>query len=353
MRVPVLPLTPKRVLEALKGRTKAPDETFRICPRRDTEAEALELLAEHGGNTAVLAGGTDLLDLMKGRSVAPARVVDIKHIRRCEAMDAVEGACMIGAIVTLDEMVEHPALQPITGRCQVIDGVRSMQIQNSGDPRRRLCHAAQLLVLPQRLRPARPRQRRIAGRDGRQPLSRDLGNHGPAKFVNASRFAPALIAWGAKVRVIGPNPSEEQWLPLEFLYLMPQTSEQSPLLLKPGQLISHMWLPDTKNRMSATYEVLQLEGLDWPLAAAACTLDIEGGRDSRRENRPRPRGAHSVDAQEAARLLVGQTVTEESAQRAGEMAVARATPLSMNDYKIQLSRTAVKRAILKAAGQWF
>ena len=43
-------------------------------------------------------------------------------------------------------------------------------------------------------------------------------------------------------------------------------------------------------------------------------------------------------------------MTEESAERAGDMAVSRATPLSMNEYKVQLTRTAVKRAILKAAG---
>ena len=57
-------------------------------------------------------------------------------------------------------------------------------------------------------------------------------------------------------------------------------------------------------------------------------------------------------AAETARLLVGQSVNEDSAGRAGEMAVARATPLSMNEYKVQLARTAVKRAILKAVGQF-
>ena len=46
----------------------------------ETEAEALELLAEHGGNTAVLAGGTDLMNLLKRDVVQPARVVDIKNI---------------------------------------------------------------------------------------------------------------------------------------------------------------------------------------------------------------------------------------------------------------------------------
>ncbi len=90
----------------------------------------------------------------------------------------------------------------------------------------------------------------------------------------------------------------------------------------------------------------------WPLAAAACTLDIEGGlvRDARivmGHVAPIP-----WVAAETARLLVGQPVNEDSAGRAADMAVARATPLSMNEYKVQLARTAVKRSILKAAGLW-
>jgi xanthine dehydrogenase YagS FAD-binding subunit len=44
-------------------------------------------------------------------------------------------------------------------------------------------------------------------------------------------------------------------------------------------------------------------------------------------------------------------VNEHSAQAAGDAAVLRATPLSENDYKVQIARTAVKRAILRAAGQ--
>ena len=56
-------------------------------------------------------------------------------------------------------------------------------------------------------------------------------------------------------------------------------------------------------------------------------------------------------AAEAARSLIGNSVTAATAEAAGDIAVANATPLSMNEYKVQLARTAVKRAILKAAGQ--
>ena len=56
-------------------------------------------------------------------------------------------------------------------------------------------------------------------------------------------------------------------------------------------------------------------------------------------------------AQEAATALVGQSVTEDTASRIGDIAVAGATPLSMNGFKVQMARAAVKRSLLRAVGQ--
>ena len=154
------------------------------------------------------------------------------------------------------------------------------------------------------------------------------------------------------MRVVGTGPTDAEWLPLEYFYVTPRTNQQGHTVLRSGQLITHVWLPAAEDVRSATYEVLQLEGLDWPLAAAAAALDIEGGivRSARLvmgHVAPVPWIAH-----EAGRLLVGRPVNEETAATAGDMAIAAATPLSMNDYKVQLARTAVKRAVLKAAGLW-
>jgi xanthine dehydrogenase YagS FAD-binding subunit len=320
--------------------------------RPETEAEAVEFLNEHRGNTAVLAGGTDLLNLLKADLATPSRLVDLKHIPSLKEVRPADGGVQIGALVTLADLDDHPLVADYRSLLDVVDGVRSIQIQCSGTIGGDLCHQPNCWYF-------RNGHGLVAWQDGESLVAAGdnryhaiLGNQGPAKYVNASRFAPGLIAWGARVRIAGPSSDEEQWAPLEYFYLVPQTSSQPTLLLKPGQLITHIWLPDSQNRVSASYEVLQLEGLDWPLAAAACTLEIEGGvvREARivlGHVAPIP-----WLAQDAARFLVGQAVTEDSAERAGDMAVSRATPLSMNEYKVQLARTAVKRAILKAAGHW-
>ena len=144
---------------------------------------------------------------------------------------------------------------------------------------------------------------------------------------------------------------QEEYLPLEHFYITPKFESQGVTVLQPGQLISHIWLPQARSIRSATYEVLELEGLDWPLASAACCLDIEGGtvRDAwiaMGHVAPIPWSAN-----EAARMLIGHSIDEETAQAVADIAVADVTPLSNNDYKVQLARTAVKRALLRAVDQ--
>jgi xanthine dehydrogenase YagS FAD-binding subunit len=276
--------------------------------RPETEAEAVEFLSDHGGQTAVLAGGTDLLNLLKADVVRTERVVDIKHVPSFHEVVPEQGGVKIGALVTLEEMHDHPLLAEYRSLIDVIDGVRAIQIQSSGTLAGDLCHHPNcwyyrngygLLALEKN-------ESLVTTGDNRYHAV--FGNQGPAKFVSASRFAPGLIAWGAKVRVIGPNPTDAEWVPLEYFYITPKTNSQGHTVLKPGQLITHVWLPAAENTRSATYEVLQLEGLDWPLAAAAASLQIEGGT----VRQARLVLGHVAPVpwitSDAARWLVGQTV---------------------------------------------
>jgi xanthine dehydrogenase YagS FAD-binding subunit len=320
--------------------------------RPETEAEAVAFLAEHDGQTAVLAGGTDLLNLLKQDVIAAQRVVDIKHIPSLYDVVPENGGVKIGALVTLADLQQHALAADYQSLIDVVEGVRAIQIQCAGTIAGDLCLHPNCWYYRNGygLTAWQNGESLVAAGDNRYHAI--LGNQGPAKFVSASRFAPACIAWNAKVRIAGPSPTMAEWVPLEYFYVTPRTNSQGHTILQPGQLITHVWLPAAENVCSATYEVLQLEGLDWPLASAAACVEIEGGivRDARvvlGHVAPVPWVAAS-----AARWLVGRPVTEETAATVGDMSVAGATPLSMNEYKVQLARTAVKRAVLKAAGLW-
>jgi len=317
----------------------------------ETEAEALELLNEHDADTAVLAGGTDLISLMQADLLAPKRVVDIKNVESMQGVHLADDGTVIGALTTLDELQDHALAADYRSLLDVVDGIRAIQIQSRGTVSGDLCHLPNCWYFRNGYGLLGMEDGKSLVETGENQFHAVFGNSGPAKFVSASRFAPGMVAWGAKVRLIGPEPDQEEFVPLEYFFVTPRTERQGTTVLKPGQLVSHIWLPAAGNSLSSTYEVLELEGLDWPLAAAACTLNLEGGivRDARivmGHVAPVPWIAH-----EAAKALLGHPVTEETAAMAGEIAVAHATPLSGNDYKVQLAKTAVKRSMLKATGQ--
>jgi len=314
----------------------------------ESEVEALELLNDHDADTAILAGGTDLISLMKKDLLNPARVVDIKRVQSMHGIRHEDGGVSIGTLTTLDELNEHAIAADYRSLIDVVDGIRSIQVQQMGTVGGDLCHLPNCWYFRNGYGLLGMENGESLPELGDNRYHAVFGNQGPAKFVSASRFAPAMIAWGARVRVIGPEPNQEEYIPLEYFFQAPKTDRQSATVLKPGQLISHIWLPQARNFRSATYEVLQMEGLDWPLASAAVSLDMDGEivRDARivmGHVAPTPWVANK-----AGRMLAGKRLDEDSAGEAGDIAVANATPLSGNDYKVQLARTSVKRALLRA-----
>jgi xanthine dehydrogenase YagS FAD-binding subunit len=315
-----------------------------------TKEQAVALLGKEWGETEILAGGTDLLSLMKDYVVTPRRVVNLKGIKELSTLQITrDGAAKIGALVTIEQLREatgqsHPAL------AQAADGITSPQIRNMGTVGGDLCQ--------------RPRcwyyragfgllARNEAGQalvpQGDNRYHAILGNDGPAYFVNPSSLAPAFIALAAKIQIFGPAGARE--VEAEKFFLAPQTPADREYALKPNEIVTGVTIPRSSGMLSATYEVRQREALDWPLAAAAVALKVDGAK---KVTAARIALGHVAPtpwvAAAAAASLIGKSINEEVATAAGKSAVAPAKALSHNAYKIQLAQVAVKRAILAAAG---
>jgi len=314
-----------------------------------TEAEILGHLRDCPGETEFIAGGTDLVGLMQKMIVTPRRVVnllDVPSLREVELLDG--GVVSIGATVTLDVLLVHPYLNPYPALRHAIEGISSMQLQCQGTL------GGELLQRPQCWFFRDARGLLAAGgklvEQGDNRYHAILGNQGPAKFVSASRLAPALIALGATARVIGPADEDEQFVPLASLFRVPRHEGERENTLAPGQLVTHLLVPPAQGLANATYEVRHGEGPDYPLAAAAAALRIEGGLVREATVVMGHVAPTPWISPEAAAAITGRPVTPETAEAAGAAAVAGATPLSNNGYKVQLAKTAVKRALLRAAG---
>ncbi len=322
------------------------------APRR--EADVLALRSEEPGQTEILAGGTDLIGLMKAMVVQPRRVVNIMEVPEFHGIEPLgSGGLQLGATTHLDELLESPYLEEYPAIGQAIRGISSIQLQCQGTLGGEILQRARCWYFRQ--------GQGLLAHEGRLPAEGDnryhaiFGNSGPAKFVCGSRLAPAMIVLGAEARVIGPAGSEdeeirERWLPVEDLYRAPRHEGQRETVLEPGQLVTHFRLPAPEGISSGAYEVRHGEGPDYPLMAAAAALRISGGvvREARvvlGQAAPIP-----WRSREAELTVLGGLLTPELAEAAGEAAAQTATPLSQNGYKVQLARTAVKRALLLAAG---
>jgi xanthine dehydrogenase YagS FAD-binding subunit len=316
-----------------------------------TTQDAVALLSGKDVEAAVLAGGTDLLALMKDGVVAPARVVNIKSIAALRGIDRdAAGGLRVGATVTLDELLADQSVHDdYPGLAQAAEGVRSMQIRSQGTVGGELCQRPRCWYY-------RSGFGLLATKDGKALVPAGdnryhaiLGNTGPAKFVSPSSLAPVLIALGAGLRIFGPK--GERQIALADFYRTPKTASEREYDLAADEIVTDVFVPAAKGRRSATYEVREKEALDWPLAAAAVSFELQGGRiRSPRvvlgQVAPTPWPARGAE-----RYLNGKAPEEAHAGRAGEEAVKEARPLSMNGYKVRLARVAVKRAVLRAAGK--
>ena len=118
-----------------------------------TLAEALELLTGGPDETAILAGGTDLLALMKDYIVAPSRLVDVKDIRELAGINADDGGLRLGATATLEDLVRSPDVAArYRALHQAAEGVSSPQVRNRGTVAGDLCQKPRCWYFPPGIR---------------------------------------------------------------------------------------------------------------------------------------------------------------------------------------------------------
>jgi len=314
------------------------------------ESDVVSLLSSQPGETEILAGGTDLLPLMQKLLVTPSRLVNIKEVASLKTVSVDSTGVTLGAAVTLDDLLNDARLDIFPSIKQVIRNIAAPQLQQQGTLGGELCRRPTCWYFRNGyglLGAAKLVER------GENRFHAIFGNGGPAKYVSPSRLAPALIALGAHVRIVGAADSEMK-LPLEAFYRTPRHELQRETVLEPNQLLTHVHIPvDATSRRApanAAYEVRHGAGPDEPLVSCAAALEIVDGIVRNAQivlGQVAPTPWLSAPAADA---LVGKPVNAQTAREAGEAAVAWATPLSDNGYKVQLAQVAVQRSILLAAG---
>lgn len=312
--------------------------------------QAVGLLGPQWEANAILAGGTDLLSLMKDEVVNPQRLVNIKQLSELRGLDNYPSRGLrIGALTLIADLAEHAVVRknyPVLARACA--DAASPQIRNMATLGGNLCQRPRCWYFRNGYGLLALQAGKSLVAEGDNRYHAILGNQGPAKFVSPSSIVPVLIAYGARVTIYGGG--QTRVLPLKKFFRIPNGEGEREHELKPDEIVSDILLPPATGVQAGSYEVRQKYSFDWPLATAAVVLTMDGHRVQTARvilGHVAPVPWVSIEAQQA---LVGKILTEDTAGAAAKAALAQATPLSRNVYKVQLARVAVKRALL-AAGQ--
>lgn len=314
-----------------------------------SKKEAIGLLGATWSDAAILAGGTDLLSLMKEYVVTPKRVVNIKNVEGLNGIQSNAEGVIIGALVTMEELLDDKTIRSeFPALTHAAEGISSPQIRAMGTVGGDLCQRPRCWYFRNGYGLlAKDESGKSLVPEGENRYHAILDNSGPAYFVNPSSLAPALIALDAKLQLLGPKGQRE--VRVADFFVTPKSDHEREYVLQHNEVVANITIPTSSRGLrSATYEVRHKTALDWPLAAAAVAVKLEGGKVSAGKIvlghvAPIPWQAH-----EAAKELTGKVINESVAASAGEAAVRGAKPLSQNAYKVKLAKVAVKRALLAA-----
>jgi xanthine dehydrogenase YagS FAD-binding subunit len=308
--------------------------------------DAAGMLSNKWGEVEVLAGGTDLISLMKEYIVSPRLVVNVKGIREIKGITIAKNSVRIGATVTLDEIAENAQLAKLLPSLhEAALGVASPQIRNMGTIAGDICQRPRCWYFRQGfgLLGKSPDGKSLVP-NGENRYHAILGNGGPAYFVSASSFGPALVALGAQIRLVSSTGQRD--VEADKFFVIPTVDDAREIAMLPNEIVTEIHVPIGSR--NSTYEVREKAALDWPLAAASVSLKMNGNTiQSARvvlgHVAPTPWLAEA-----AGHSLAGKTLDVAAAEAAAKQATAGATPLSDNAYKVKLAQVAVKRALLAA-----
>ena len=311
------------------------------------EKEAVAALVPERGRVLPMAGGMDLVGLMKDYIAQPDRIVNVKGLDRTIRKGS-DGGLRIGAAVTLADLAANAdVLKMYPALAEAAAEVGTPQIRNFGTVGGNLNQRPRCWYFRnEEFHCLKKGGSRCFAVDGENQYHAIFGD-GPCHIVHPSSLAVPAIALNARFRIVGP--AGEREVAAGDFFLMPDRNLFGETVLAPNELVTHMILPGPQGR-SATYEVRFRQSHDWPLAMASVALALDGQtiRDARVVLGAVAPIPWRVPAAEAA--LKGKRVSEETAIAAADAALTGAKPLSGNAYKVQIARTAVKRAILRAGG---
>ena len=311
--------------------------------------DAIRALQRPGAK--VLAGGTNLVDLMKYDVAKPSCVVDINRLPlgRIEALD--DGGLRLGALVPNADAAYHDlVLQRAPLVASAILAGASPQLRNAATTGGNLLQRTRCFYFYD---PDMPCNKRDPGSGcpaigGVNRMHAILGASGACVAVHPSDMCVALAALDARINVIGPTGGRV--IPMREFHRLPGTQPEIDTTLAADEVIMSVEFPPWNFGSHYTYiKVRDRLSYAFALVSVAATVRLEGDRIA--EARLAMGGvAHKPWRDlETERSLIGKRATPEAFESAAEIVLANAVGLTHNSFKIDLARRVIVRALEQAS----
>ncbi|MES2438646.1 MAG: xanthine dehydrogenase family protein subunit M [Verrucomicrobiota bacterium] len=317
--------------------------------RAKTAGDAVKTL-ESRPQGRFLAGGTNLLDLMKDEILSATDLVDLTRLDLTE-IRATETGLSLGALMKNADTANHPLVRknyPLLSRA--ILAAATVQIRNMATNGGNLLQRTRC---PYFYDTATPCNKRAPGSgcgalEGLNRTHAIFGWSEKCVAVHPSDMAVALAALDAGVRVSGP--AGERVIPISEFHRLPGDTPERDTNLERGELIVAIELP--KSEFTEHYYYLKVRdraSYAFALVSVAVALDLDG--DTIKEARIAMGGvAHKPwRAAKAEQFLTGKPASSANFEAAADAEMAGAKPLEHNAYKVELGRRAIVRALEQAA----
>ncbi len=306
------------------------------------------LLSKKWDETMLLAGGTDLLDMLKERLVRPQRVINLKSLPGLSYIK--NGAGLeIGALTTIAEIAENSSIRKnFAVLAEAAESIATPQLRNMGTIGGNLCQRPRCWYFRAKdIVCIKKGGSKCYAVEGLNKYHCIFGG-GPSYIVHPSDSAPALMALGASLDILGPQGKET--VVLEDFFELPIDNIRREHILEPNQLITAIKVPPPSPGTKSTYlKFREKQSLDFAIVSVAAVLQMEGkvckkARVVLGGVAPMPWRAAATEAE-----LNGKTLTADVIAKAANAAVDKAMPMKQNAYKIQLTKVMVRRALEKLA----
>jgi xanthine dehydrogenase YagS FAD-binding subunit len=318
--------------------------------RASDVADAVRLMAADPA-AKFIAGGTNLIDLMKYDVEHPARLIDISQLPLKNVEETSGGGLLIGALVPNSDLAYHPLIEqryPLLASA-ILAGA-SQQLRNMASTGGNLLQRTRCFYFYDAVTPCNKRQpgSGCSAINGVNRINAVLGTSEACIATHPSDMCVALAALEAKVHVTGPGGA--RIIAFADFHRLPGDTPQRDTNLEPNEIITAIELPP--KGFNANYSYLKIRdrlSYAFALVSVAAALELEG--DTIKEARLALGGvAHKPWRDPAAEAaLRGQRADQAAFARAADVMLRDAKGYAHNSFKIGLARRAVLRTLAQAA----